>query len=453
MPRIPLPAGLKGTENLPRTRRSLVNCWNNGDDIIIQRPGMGELNTTNRVARGSFTWNNSLYIVATNDLLKVTDKETGAFTVIGNITGSETVIHDIGFNEAVLVVKGVASYTLDKSDNLVNTTNNPNFVPFIDVAHINQRFIFIPADGGPAKFSDVGDGGTIQPLSFVDAEEITDPNNGCFNFRNTLYITGTDSIETFRDTGETPNPFARVPGSRIQNGVIGGILEYNNTFLFIGREKDQDYGIYSITQGAALKISNETIDLILSKYTISQLAEAIPNRFKWRGYDIATFTLPNDSFGFFGGQWFLLQSLVDERLGAWAAGYITQFEGEYYTAFLDKIGVLRKVNTDYGERITRIIDTAVEQENDDWFSIQSVNLGLSQGYNSGIGSVALMMSRDNVQYSDPLYRNTGEIGQYQNKLEWNYPGGLGSYRGFAGIRFYSTENIECSSDHLVVETR
>jgi len=452
MARIEFPRGLEGVENLPRTKRFLQNCFNNGNGSLISRPGILGLNTTSKVARGSFVWNKALYQVVSTDLIKITDTTTGAFSIIDTIEGSAVIETSIGFKFAVIVVKGGKAYTLDKTDTVVEITD-PQFKSSVDVANINGRTVYIPADGTPAFFSDVGEPGTIDDLSFFDAEELPDENNGVFNFKNTLYITGTDSIELFRDTGATPNPFLRINGSRILNGFIGGLLEYNNTFLFIGREKDQDFGIYSIGAGIAPKISNETIDLLLSTYTQGELAEAIPGRIKWRGYDIATFTLRRDSFAFFGGNWFKLDTVFEEISRPWGAGFITQFEGEYFTAFDDKIGKFTKINTDYGNRITRIVDTALSQTETDFFSCQSIELGISQGFDSAAGSVALFMSNNNVTYGPAVFRDLGNLGEYDQKLIWNYAGGLGTYRGFMGIRFFTTENVDFTDDYIVAKIR
>jgi len=321
------------------------------------------------------------------------------------------------------------------------------------VAHINGRFVYIPFNGDPAFFSDVGAAGTVQTLSFFDAEELPDLNNSVFNFDNILYIGGTDSFEQFQDTGASPNPFIRISGARLSNGYISALIEYNETFLFIGREKDQDFGIYAIGQGLAPKISNEAIDLILTTYSQAELAAAIGGRLKWRGYDIATFTLARDSFGYYAGNWFVLDTVFDGISKPWGGGFITQFEGQYFTAFDDKIGVFAKVNTDYGNSITRIIDTAFEQEDNEPFACQSIGLGISQGFSSTTGSVALFLTRDNVTYGQPIYRDLGALGEYATHLTWNEPGGMGSYDGFMGIRIYTTEDVEFSADHLIANFR
>ena len=130
--------------------------------------------------------------------------------------------------------------------------------------------------------------GTIGALNFFDAESLPDKNNGCFNFKDTLYITGTDSIEPFRDTGistvANPNPFVRVPGGRIQNGLIAGLLEYDNTWLFIGKKTNQSFGIFALGSGVSTEISNEPIELVLSSYTQLQLEDVVVGRFITEGF-------------------------------------------------------------------------------------------------------------------------------------------------------------------------
>ena len=450
MVEVDFPLGCFGVSKLPRTRRILKNCFNNGQGQIIERLGIREINQPGGVARGGFVWNGSLYQVYSQELRKITNTTTGAYSVIGTIAGPDPIKWAIGFNDAVIVVPGDAIYTLDSSDTLTDISSNTNFVPCADVTHINGRFIYIPSNGDPAFFSDVGAAGTVQTLSFFDAEELPDKNNAVFNFRNTLYICGTDSIEPFTDGGIQPVFFQKIARSRIDVGYIGGLLEYNKTYLFVGRDKDQDFGIYSLVQGDALKQSNEFIDEILSGYTQDELEEAISGRFKMDGYDIATFTLRRHSFGFYGGQWFLLETIVNGEDRSWFGGYITQFNGIYYSAYEDYFGRLDDVSQDFGQGVEVEISTAVIPQDRTEFCCQSVQLGLSQGYNNQ-GSVGLQVSRDNVLFSNPVYRKTGKIGEYSKELSWNPPGGLGQYRGFMGLRIISTSHIDRSADFLKVD--
>ena len=98
-----------------------------------------------------------------------------------------------------------------------------------------------------------------------------------------------------------------------------------------------------------------------------------------------------------------------------------------------------------------MINGVFEEENN--FSVQSLEYRLSQGYNSNIGSVALQVSDDNVLFGPIFHRNTGEIGEYSNKLEWNYAGGLGYYDGLFAYRLFTAEDIDFSSSKLFLDVR
>lgn len=453
MTQIPLPFGLVGTENLPKTRQSLTNCFNNGQGAIIPRPGIELIVETNGVARGQFVWQGSIYQVHSNELLKITDTTTGASTVIGTISGNAIVTVAIGFVFAVIVVKGGAIYSLDVSDTLSLISGDANYEASDAITFINDRFVFIPSNGAnPAFFTDAA-ALTVGALNFFDAQELPDQNRTTFNWRNTLYIGGTDSFESFRDTGASPVPFTRLAGARLDYGFIGGLQAYADTFAFVGREKDQDHGIYLVSQGRAEKISNEAIDLILSSYTIQELSGAIGNRFKWRSHDILTYTLPFDSFGFLLGQWFLLTVENEGVTEPWNGGFINQFAGEYFSASDSFFGRLSSIKTEYGNVIPRIIDVSFPHPENEWFACQSLAMGVSQGFNAEVGTVGLAMSRNNVEYSEFLFRELGALGKYSDHLEWNPPGGLGAYDGFMGMRIYTTQAVEFSANGLVAHFR
>lgn len=603
MAEIQFPNGLDGIKDLPKTKKVLTNCYNNNGDLL-NIPGISELNTTSKVARGQFKWDGFLYQVTSTSLIKITDVTTGDFSIIGTILGSSNIQTALGFNETVIVVPGGAIYTLGKVDDttsitsvgsgtdgvarfnhggtgpggistvtitgfttntlynventsvssvsslisstaissvtdnggiavfnhsgtspelgqevtisgfitntdynvtgtvtlttsttfeissivfgsdeavgsyvgqasftissisfgtsetvgvfaviLTNILSNDNFVPCVSVTHKDNRFIYCPADGSPVFFSEVGDAGTVDVLSFFDAEQLPDENNQVWTLKNILYIAGTDSIEQFQNRGTIPVPFVRSNAGAIDTGFIGGRLEYKNTFLFVGRDKNQDFGIYSIGSGIAPKISNKFIDTMLATYTADELAEVVASRLKWEGDDIATFSFRRNAFGFFNGQWFNLERLIDGDSIPWGGGFITEFEGSYYTAFDDKIGKFEDLNTQYGERMTRLLQFGIRQPDGQWFTAQSLTLGISQGFTDITTSrgVAIQVSRDNLVFSEPFYRDVGEIGKYSDILEWNYPGGLGVYKDFMAVKVFTTEDIKFSADHLIVD--
>ena len=96
MPVQELPKGYDGVDKLPRTYTNLQNCVHDGKRSIVPRLGITQLNTTGKVARGQFKWNDDLYQVVSTDLIRITDVETGTFETIATIEGSANIQTDIG---------------------------------------------------------------------------------------------------------------------------------------------------------------------------------------------------------------------------------------------------------------------------------------------------------------------------------------------------------------------
>jgi len=128
-----------------------------------------------------------------------------------------------------------------------------------------------------------------------------------------------------------------------------------------------------------------------------------------------------------------------------------EFGLKYYSFSSSNIGAFEAINTDNGNTFERQINGAFESEDD--FSIQRLEYRLSQGYNSDIGSVGLQVSDDNVLFGPVFQRQTGSLGGYSDKLEWNYPGGLGHYDGLFAYKLSTAEDIDFSATKLMLEQR
>jgi len=450
MPPFKLPSGLEGTDKLPRTKTELRNMFQTESGLNISRPGIPLIATVGGVCRGGFKWNGNLYYVYSQELRKITDRETGAFTVIGAIAGSQEIDSAEGKNQTVIIVKGEdITYTLDKSDNLVPVSGESNFVAFSSVTHLNNIFVYVLADGSKVVFSDSGDGGTISALSFFVPGVLPDVSKVAFVLKNYLYIAGTDSVERFKDTGASPNPFRRVGGS-FDIGFIGGLVQGTDTFLFVGRERGQTPGIFAVSSQSWQKISNEPVDLILSTYTELELSQTIPGRINWLGsYDFATFELRRDSLLFYQRRWSLTDTVIDGVSRPWLGGFIVAIDNEYFSGSDDRLGKFDDVNFDYGNRITRIQRGALVPGNSKHFTVASLELGVSQGFNSNeVQSVGLRTSENGQLFGPTVYKKLGLTGQYSKKLIWN---GVGGYQGAMIYELVTTQNVTFNSDYLDIE--
>lgn len=456
MSRFKLPKGTEGIDRLPETNELLQNVFHTHDEraSVISRWGIGGISVPGGTCRGGFEWNKSLYYIYAQELRRINDVNTGAFTVIGAILGDDLVFSAVGAVTIAIVARGSESYTLDKADLLVNTSSNPNFVPFVSVTAINGRAIYVPAVGDKTVFSDVGDFATIGNLNFFDAAVRPDETEFCFTLDNYLYLAGAQSFERFKNVTDPNTPFQRV-GAAFDFGYIGGFLEVDEAVIFIGRKRNQSPGIFALDANRVVKISNPPIDRIIETYNLTELSECISGRINQGGFDYATFALRRDSFLFFAGDWSLLDSVVDDVSRPWLGGFIVEFNNRYYSGVQDKFGRFEETNFDYGNRITRIIEGSLQQENMEYMTGAELELGASQGFNdTGEDvSVGLQTTEDGVLYGPIIYEDLGLVGQYAKKLVWGPPGGLGTYEGFMGYRLVTRENVIFNADHLIIRGR
>lgn len=448
MPEVDIPTGYSELEQLPKTKELLRNMWNvNG--TAQQRPGIETLSSAPSAARGAFTFNDRMYHVYGETLYRI-DANGNIAATIGTVAGTNAIDTSNGFNDCVIIDISSAGkgYTLTTGEVLTEITSI-YFKPSRSVTHIDGRHVFVPYDGSPAFYSDVGDGSTIQFDAFFDAEQLPDKNTVAINWNNLLYIGGENSFEGFRPGTGTP-VYQRITG-RIETGYIGGMTKYKQSQIFVGRHIDLNRGIFELQQGGSRRISNEAIELILKQYSIALLEQIIVNRWEWSGVEVVTFVLPNDSFAYVEGEWVIFDTKVAGIDLPWRGGYMTAYQGAFYCAYNNQIGKLSRINKDFDETFTREILVPFQHPRNSEFSMGRLTLVLSQGFSSNDGSIGLRLSDDNVVFGPTLFRDVSPLGVYNAELDWTYPGGLGYYYGFAGVSLICTDDIYFSAQLVVID--
>lgn len=447
--KLPIPKTIRSSKVVPKEREYSVNLFF-ADNKLLPRPGVEQLDVevTSGECRGLFVYSERLYGVFGTHLYRYVDN---SLVNVGTIEGTDPIKVAKGFNHAAICSPNAGNYTLSKTSVLAEITD-PDLPTCIDVEVVNGYFIWVPANGDPLIYSAVGDAGDIDPLDFFDAEILPDKNAGVVNFRNDLFVLGEDSIERFRQVGPDDSPFLRVEGGNIPNGYISGKILSERAFLFLGRNKEQGPGFFSMEiSGAAGRISTPAIDEILEReYSLTELHDCKSQRFQWRGFDVYVFTLRRHSFAFVNGNWCFFSSELDQQnLTPWDYQYSVYYNGTFYTAKSGVFGTYSTVNTDAGENIQHSIMTFARHEEKIPFTIDYLTLEVAQGVSDG-GSIAISMSRDGKTYSDRYFIPLGNVGQYEREVEFRVPGGLGQYDGYAGIEIYTTSPISVAIDNAVI---
>jgi len=449
MPQVPLPTGLTGDEDIPELRESLTNLFNPGDNTILKTPGIDAFSTGDGVCRGSIDFQDEHYQVSGTNLIKIS--ETGTKTVIGTIAGTADAVMDVTFIALNIVVKGGNGYSFSPSGGLV--LMGGSFISAIDIAAINQRFVYVPADGGPLFFTNVNAPTTIPALNFFDAEFLPDKNTGIVNLRNDLYGGGVNSFEVFRDIGPSDNPFIRVDGAAIETGYVAARAIYKDTFVFLGKDRGGSYAFHAMSAGDAPKISTPFIDEVLNnEYTKTELEACNSQRFTWKGVDMVAFRLARDTFLFYGAGWSYMQTGID-GLGVhqtWDVKFLTFSYGKYITgsATSSAIGKLSTSITEFSAKIERVIETFIKAEPDSYFVIDGLFLKCITGTAVTEGTIGLQISKDNLTYGPQVFRSLGAQGKSEQQMAWR--GGAGVFESYCGLRFRTTADVNFSVQGLSV---
>lgn len=448
MPQVPLPTGIVGDKDTPLLQESLVNLYNPGNNTLLKTPGNESFSTGEGACRGTVDFKEEHYQVSGTQLIKV--NSAGVTTLIGLVEGTQDCVFDKTFNFLVIVVKGGKGYSLTNAGVFSEITST-NFRTSVDVCAINQRFVFIPSDGGVVFYTDVNTL-VIDALNFFDAEVLPDLNKGCINLNNDLYIGGFDSFEVFRDEGDIDNPFLRVDGAAVQSGYIAAKARFKNTFVFLGRDIEGNFAFKIMSTGQAIRISVDPIDEILNNdYTLAELETVTSQRFSWNNTDMVAFRLPRETFLFYGTGWSRIQTGIDSALTnqPWDVKFLTFSYGKYITgsATGTNIGRLQPITTEFGDRIERQINTYIKAESNTYFTIDNFFLDCITGTNIVEGTIGLSISRDNQTFGPTIFRPLAPIGESQQQVTWY--GGVGRFERFCGIRLRTTSDVNFSLSGLV----
>ena len=440
---IPLPKGISGLEAFPKQREYFINLMPVGSGVI-RTPGIKALGFGVGVCRGAVTWlaDGAAYQVSGNQLLKV--HANGSVSELGEISGTQDVVFSQGQVNLVILVKGGKGYLYSGSEGLREITD-PDFLPSVDADFIDGRHVLIPADGSPAIYSEIDQGGSIDPLAFFDAEELPDKNKCVINIQNQLYIGGGGSFEVFRTNIDPDAVFSRRTGARVDVGFVAGKVRYANTFAFLGQQREDGYQFYMMGSGNAEPFSSEPVAEILNNdYTQTELEACEAYRFEYKGHEILAFVLARHTLAFHSGSWFYLDSTVDGRISPWRVKGVCHAYGKYIVGdrYSENIGVLQDIPTEYGEDVEFELQTFIRSERSAHFSVGKLEIDCLTGQKITDETIGLSISRDGRLWSDYHYRSLGKTGDYKALPRWQPAGGIGSFENYCGIRLRSTADVQ-----------
>lgn len=443
---IPIPGGLKSIRELPKQRESMQNLVK-VQGSYVPRLGMTRLADFVGKSRGSVLVSEVPYFVMGDRLVRYIGG--GSTEDVGNFNGTGHINSDAGpeFLGTIMVDStGGAGYVLTDSS---FTQITDAFFPLArDVAVLDGYAIAVPIDGGPCSYSAPANFMSWPAANVFNAETSPDRNVSVFTWRNYLYVGGTDTTEMFVTTGNSQAPIQRVQGGSIPVGMISCHIEFGQSFVFLGKRKGNDFGFFQMGSGEAPEISNPAVEEILAEYTFDELLESYANRHFRSGTDIVTFHLLRHTLAYAEGEWVIYKTGTDEEVQTpWIVKTIIFSNDEYLCACDDVIGRLEGLK-DLDQYFAQGFETFIRSKRGQYFRFSNLDIDCLTGQTVAEKTVSLSLSRDGRVWGQPLWKSLGTLGKYQNRVNFNCIGGLGTYESFCGIRIRTTSDVAFAIDGM-----
>jgi hypothetical protein len=402
------------------------------------------------------------YFVNGNRLYSV--NAFGVSSDLGQIAGVGRVSLANNGQYLVIVVPGGKSYAWDNVGQVLAEITDPDFRVSDTVVYKDGFFVFTASDGGVFFNSSLNDPFTIAGLDFGTAEINPDRIIAAHVNHNELFILGLETIELFQNIGGAGFPFQRIAGANIQKGCHAkfSIVEFDNTFLFIGGGLNEKSAIWRVTGSSSVsKVSTSAIDNEIQKFTRDEIKNAFAWTYSSGGNFFAGFTLesnriPCRTFVYdattsaLSGEstWHERQSGVTDN--SWRVNSIVSAYGELLVG--DSIGgIIGKIDKD---SFTEYGDLMAQERSSQPFSADglpifegeiSLTMESGVGLTTGQGSdpqIRMDYSDDGGRpgtFSSEQTRSYGKKGEFQSLPTWRRQGRIPRSRV---IRFKTSEPVK-----------
>lgn len=457
---LPIDGGFYVDASLPLSAQECTNWYIDNPQtntitpaVLKPTPGINQLTTVSSVdrGRGSIVVASIPYTVTGSKLYRIDSTvdgfgvETFSTTELGVIPGTGRVSLATDGIELVVVSPGDDANVWNVSTLSFDQITDASFLangPYDSVEYIDGYFTFTQTAGRLFINSPLSSAlGPYNPLDTATAEADPDNIRGQVNFRNNLYIIGSDTTEVFENQSLVDAPFVRINGFILPKGLAAkfSIVKSNNTFAFIGSGENESPAVWTFTGNNYQKISNTAIDNILSKLSDDDLDEVFGWSYGEAGAYFIGFTLPERTFvyDFSTTKWAERMSTVNGVDVAYRpAGTVAAYGRIIVNDTQDgRIGELDlSIDDEYGVSIKRTIATRPFDNFGDELTVTSLEAVMETGVgNSTTKDPQLRMSFSDDggrTWSNELVRSIGKVGQYFRRASWNRLGTFSRSRIF-----------------------
>lgn len=404
-----------------------------GADVasLLGTPGLSLFSTAGIGAvRGSISSDKGrAFVVSGSELYEI--DSSGVATLRGNLLTSSGIVTMAENGFQIAICDGDKGYIFTYATNVLTQITSPNFPSSAAITFANGYFVATKNSSGQFYISGLYDGTTWAALDFATAESSPDNLSIAVPFLGQLALFGSNTLEIWRNTGDSLFPFARISGATpIGTTSPYTVISLDTSVYWVGANAEGTGIVYQAQGFSPKRISTEAIEKILQAETQPQLLRSWGYQQEGHAFLVITGGTLKTSLVYdlttqlWHERSYLNADGVDEpHLGTccmYAFGRQlvgSRIDGKIYTMSLD-------VFSDNGNPISRrrIYTHLLDELNNVRYNELQIGVEVGVGLQTGQGSnptLSLRLSKDGAKtWSDYYTTEIGAAGRYREQVKF-----------------------------------
>lgn len=336
---------------------------------------------------------------------------------------------------------GVGTYTVSTSQTVSSTTlyglnfsqlpsSDGAFTGGTNVDIVDNYFVYNRPDTQQFGCSNV-----LSPISgstnFSSKDGAPDDLVTLIVDHREIYLLGETSSEVWVDQGTSPFPFARIPGTSTQHGIVApfSVARLGNSFAYLSKNNRGTAQIVQMNGYVPQRISTHAVENSLNGQTIT---DAVAWTYQLEGHEVYVISFPTLQltwcFDIATGMWH--KWLYTNNLGQYERcrgncaavfqGYV--LVGDYSNGKIYHLD--RNIYTDDGQNVKRLrraphLTTDLQRQYFEELQLQfQPGVGLDTGQGQDPQAMLRWSSDGGSTWSNEHWTSIGKIGKYTNRAIW-----------------------------------
>lgn len=260
---------------------------------LVSRPGLSLLATAGvGPIRGIYqTSKATTFCVSGQELYNVTTPTTPVLVGTINTATGPVSMADNGVE--MVLVDGDKGYHFNFATSVFAQITDPEFPRGANVIQFLDQYL-IANEPGTARFwySKISDGTSWDGLDFASAEGSPDKLITLLVDHRELFLFGEHSTEIFFNTGDADNPFQRIQGAFIEQGIAAAATakKIDNSPFWLGKDVNGQGMVWRALGYQGKRVSTHAVEHAIAGY--GDLSGATGYTYQWKGHSFYAINFP-----------------------------------------------------------------------------------------------------------------------------------------------------------------